>query len=146
MGKRPSIYKIILVDYVALVAALFPIILWGMYVLLDVFNPTNPPKPSFKVWIAGITIIAFCVFVWRIRQFILWFDDGIEVSGKINNIFFFRDRGRVDFEYTYQGEKFTSRSILHKVKQTTSLRVGDQVTVMIDRNNPKRAIIRDLYI
>jgi hypothetical protein len=52
----------------------------------------------------------------------------------------------VEYVYTYQGQKYASGNAIHKVKQTQGLKIGEEVLVMIDRNNPKRAFIRDLYM
>jgi hypothetical protein len=91
-------------------------------------------------------VVAIVILAWRIRLFYSIFDGGIEAPATISNIMFFRDRGRVDYIYTIQGEKFSSGNAIHKVKQTRSLQVGEQVIVMVDRNNLKRAFIRDLYM
>jgi 20S proteasome alpha/beta subunit len=52
----------------------------------------------------------------------------------------------VDYVYSHQGQKYASGNAIHKVKQTLALKVGEQVVLIVDRNNPKRAFIRDLYM
>jgi hypothetical protein len=52
----------------------------------------------------------------------------------------------VDYVYIHQGNRYVSSNAIHKVQQTRALRIGDQVVVMVDRNDPQRAFIRDLYI
>jgi hypothetical protein len=145
MDKRPSIFKIIIIDYAAFTAALFPIVMWGIYMLLLAMQEIQLSNLAYPAIAAGITIVSILILIWRIRRISMLFEDGLEVTATIGNVFFFRDRGRVDYTFTYNGQKFITGNALHKVKQTSELKVGDTVTVLIDRNNPKRACIRDLY-
>jgi hypothetical protein len=146
MIKQPSLFKIMTIDYIALTAFLFPVVSWGFYIALLVFKRIDATDYDFPAIAASITVVAIVVLAWRIRLFYSIFTDGIEAPATISNIMFFRDRGRVDYIYTIQGEKFSSGNAIHKVKQTRSLQVGEQVIVMVDRNNLKRAFIRDLYM
>ena len=145
MQKRPSLVKIIWIDYVALVATLFPIMAWGFYVLLLALDKQTPDTGIATTFLM-ITVFSLVILAWRVRMFFFLFSDGIEASATISNVFFFRDRGRVDFVFTYQGQKYGSGNAIHKVKQTKNLKVGDRIVVLIDRNNPKRAYIRDLFL
>jgi hypothetical protein len=146
MNKQPSLVKIITIDYAAFMALLFPIITWGIYMVLVVLQKVKTTDFSLLAIYTGITIVAVGVMGWRIQVFNSVFNDDIEVPATISNVFFFRDRGRIDYVYTYQGQKYASGNTVHKVKQTRSLLVGEQVIVMLDRNNPKRAYIRNLYL
>jgi len=146
MNKQPSLVKIITIDYAAFMALLFPIITWGIYMVLVVLQKVKTTDFSLLAIYTGITIVAVGVMGWRIQVFNSVFNDDIEVPAIISNVFFFRDRGRIDYVYTYQGQKYASGNTVHKVKQTRSLLVGEQVIVMLDRNNPKRAYIRNLYL
>ncbi len=146
MVKRPSILKIILIDYVALLATLFPIVMWGMYMLLVILKNIQPLDMTFLVINSVTTFVSLVVLIWRIRLYFALFSDGLEATATISNVSFFRDRGRVDYIFNYQGQKYASGNAVHKVKQTENLKVGDEVIVIIDRNNPKRACIRDLYM
>jgi hypothetical protein len=145
MDKQPSIFKIIIIDYAAFTAALTPVVLWGLYLLLLAMNKIRITDITYPVLAAGITFISILVVVWRIRQISMIFEDGLEVPATISNVFFFRDRGRVDYTFTYNGQKYITGNALHKVKQTSALRVGDAVTVLLDRNDPRRTCIRELY-
>jgi hypothetical protein len=146
MDKRPSIFKIIIIDYAAFTAALFPVVLWGIYLLLLVMKEIRITDITYPIIAAGFTLLSILVLIWRIRRISMIFEDGLEVTATIGNVFFFRDRGRVDYTFTYNGQKYITGNALHKVKQTSELKVGDTVSVLSVRNNPKRACIRDLYL
>ena len=146
MNRQPSLLKIITIDYIAFLGWLFPVVMWGIYIALIVLGNIKANDFTLPIIFAVISVVALAILIWRIQVFNTIFSDGIETTATINNVSFFRDRGRVDYVYTYQGQKYVSGNAIHKVKQTLALKVGEQVVLMIDRNNPKRAFIRDLYM
>jgi hypothetical protein len=147
MDKKPSIKKIIIVDYAAFMAFLFPIIMWGMYIVLSVLNKEPiPTKFSLPIIFGIITLGAIIVLIWRIQLINNVFSDGIESMATMDKVFFYRDRGRLDYIYVYMGEKFRSSNAVQKCKYTRGIEIGSQMVVMVDRNHPKRAFIRDLYM
>lgn len=146
MNKQPSLLKIATIDYAALLGWLFPVAMWGMYIVLIVLGNVKTNDFTLPTIFAVITVVALAVLIWRIQIFNSVFSDGIETTATINNVSFFRDRGRVEYVYTHQGQKYASGNAIHKVKQTLALKVGEQVVLVVDRNNPKRAFIRDLYM
>ncbi len=145
MQKQPSVYKILIIDYTAFTAALFPVAIWVFYLLLLIMKEARIDDPTLPVIAGGITFLSIPVLIWRIRRISLMFEDGLEVSATISNVFFFRDRGRVEYTFTYNGQSYITGNALHKVKQTSALKVGDTVTVLFDRNDPRRTCIKDLY-
>ena len=146
MTRQPSLLKIVTIDYVAFLGWLFPVVMWGMYVVFIVLGNVKTNDFTLPIILAVITVVALAILIWRIQVFNTIFSDGIETIATINNVSFFRDRGRVDYVYTHQGQKYASGNPIQKVKQTLALKVGEQVVLMVDRNNPKRAFIRDLYM
>ena len=146
MNRQPSLLKIITIDYIAFLGWLFPVVMWGIYIALIVLGNIKANDFTLPIIFAVISVVALAILMWRIQVFNTVFSDGIETTATINNVSFFRDRGRVDYVHTYQGQKYVSGNAIHKVKQTLALKVGEQVVLMVDRNNPKRAFIRDLYM
>ena len=146
MNRQPSLLKIITIDYIAFLGWLFPVVMWGIYIALIVLGNIKANDFTLPIIFAVISVVALAILMWRIQVFNTVFSDGIETTATINNVSFFRDRGRVDYVHTYQGQKYVSGNAIHKVKQTLALKVGEQVVLMVDRNNPKRAFIRNLYV
>ena len=93
----------------------------------------------------GGLVIGVPLAIWRIRTVQKIFSNGIEVTGQIKDIFFHRDRGTVQYAYTYQGQEILSGNAIMKTGQTKKLRPGDQLVLLINPDQPKRALIRDLY-
>jgi hypothetical protein len=146
MNKQPSLIKILTIDYFAFMACLIPIVIWGFYFVFMNMQKVDPGDYTLPLIFGAATLIALAVIAWRVREILSIFDDGLEAQAVIGNVFFFRDRGRVDYSYTFQGQNYIGGNALHKVKQTQALAAGQHVTVMVDRNNPKNAYIRDLYL
>jgi len=145
-SKIASTLHIIQIDYMALLGFLFPFGMWGFYLVLWILGNIDPSDLTLPIIFAFITLLSVMVLIWRVQTINNIFADGLEAVATINNISFFRDRGRVDYVYTFQGQKYVGGNAIHKVKKTQSLQIGEQVIVMVDRNNPKQAYIRDLYL
>ncbi len=148
MRKRPSLVRILTTDYLATVTALFPIVLAGFLLASPFIDPESNALREVNVLAvsAALAIVSVGVLAWRVQTINGIFDDGQEANATISRVFFFRDRGRISYEYTYQGEKRASGNAVTRVKRTRGLQVGQEVVVLVDRNNPKRAFLRDLYL
>lgn len=146
MNRQTSLVKIITVDYTAFVAFIFPPIMWVLYAILLFSNKAQLSDPVLPAIFGVISILAVAVLLWRIQSIRAVFTDGQEAEATLSNVFFFRDRGRLNYVYISQGQKYLSSNAVLKNRHTSALQVGSQVTVMVDRNHPNRAFIRDLYI
>lgn len=146
MNKQPSLFKIIMVDYMAFVGAIAPVSLWGVYIFLLLTKREDISNLTIPIIFGVLTVLGLILLVWRIILINNIFTDGIEANAAISRVFFFRDRGKIECVYSYLGEKYVSSNKVMKFKFTTTLRSGMEVVVMVDRNKPKRAFIRDLYL
>lgn len=145
MHSAPSVVKILAVDYISLLAAAFPAVTWVVYLAVLIFEKNQQGGPSFLPVAVIITLISVLVLVWRIRQFFSIYAEGYTAAAHVSNVWFFRDRGRVEYIFSHQGQKYVSGTAVHKVKAVQDLHPGDEVIVVFDPNNPKQAFIRDLY-
>ncbi len=146
MNHQPSILIILIIDYLAFVAALFPLVTWCFYLIMLFLGEITFTELLLPIVFGVITVAALVVIAWRIQMINTIFSDGIEAQATISSINFYRDRSRVDYVYTYQNQKYSCVNAVHKVSQTRTLYIGQSVTVLVDRNDPKKAIIRDLYL
>ena len=145
MVRTPSLWRIIQNDYVAHMAFLFPIVFWGLYVFF-VLSRQGDGSQFFLYAAPLATVIAAAVVIWRYRIFSRVFSDGLEAPGIVSSAAFFRGRGRIECTYTYQGQKLISGNAIHETNRSRDFEQGTEVTLVVDRNNPKRAFIRDLYL
>lgn len=146
MIRQVSLTKVLTIDYLAMLGWLFPVITWGLYFLLVFTNRVAAGLSILLIIFILITILSALLLFWRMHIFYTVFGDGQETNATINNITFFRDRGRVDYVYNFQGQRYAAYNAVQKVKQTRALNIGDMVVVLVDPGNPKRAFIRDLYM
>jgi hypothetical protein len=142
MSKPPSIIKILLVDYAVFVCAMAPIVFWSMYFIFI----GEPGKLNLPVLFGLISFACLVVVSWRIVLFLTIFSDNQQVNATITRIYFFRDRGCIEYTFDYMGQKYLGGNAVMKCKWTKDYVSGQPVVVLVDRNHPQRAFIRDLYV
>ena len=142
--KRPSILRVIQIDYWAFIAAVFTVLFWVFY-LYDTFIRKNEAA-NYLYWLIGVTFVCLAVILWRYASILSIYGAGLEAKAVVSGAGFFRDRGYISFIYTYQGQKYQSRVSVMRTKRTARFQVGDEIDVLVDRDNPKRAVIRNLYV
>ena len=143
-NQKPSLFRIVAVDYMSFLAVMFPVVFWALsayYFYLD-----DDSLQLFVILSAVFSVVGFILLVWRYVMISAVFDDGFETQGVITGIGFYRGRGRVNYAYHYQGQKYTSGNAISKSKHTRELTNGQQVTLVVDRNNPKRAFVKEIYL
>jgi hypothetical protein len=142
--KRPTLLRIIDSDYTAAMAILVPVIFWLMFWLLGVLGLGDPRIPRDLVM--GLTAASLLLLAWRCWLISRIFDRGVETPGEIEQVWFYRDRGRLSFTFTWEGQKLAKNTTIPKNNYTETLRKGQAITLIVDRNQPKRAFLRDLYL
>jgi len=143
-SQRPSLLRVISTDYFSFLSVLFPIVFGGFSIYF--FFSQNDAFQLFLLLAMGVSVVGVPVLVQRYRVISSVFENGTEAKGILTGLSFFRGRGRVQYSYTVQGEKQTSDNAINKNGRTRKLRVGQTVTLLVDRNNPKRAFIREIYL
>ena len=143
-SRMPSLFRVISTDYPSFLSVLFPIVFGGFS--LYFFVVKNDAVRLFLPLAIAATVIGIPVLVQRYRIISSVFAEGAQTKGIVTSLSFFRGRGRAEYSYTFQGEKQVSGNAINKNSRTRKLRVGDAVTVLVDRNNPKRAFIREIYL
>ncbi|WP_322508914.1 DUF3592 domain-containing protein, partial [Anaerolinea sp.] len=92
-----------------------------------------------------LSLAGLALAFWRVRLIRRVIEEGVQMPATIVRASFFRGRGRVEVVYTYQGERVVSGNVVMKNKLTSAFQLGTPVTVMVDREKPRRAFIRELY-
>ncbi len=159
MSNKPkaSIVRIIQSDYLALLGVLVPAVSLVMYVSVayfgyfpgfrghDPIQGTEGAPLFLYMFIVGL-VVGLPLAFWRIRSIQQMFAKSAEVVGQITNISFFKDRGRVEYSYTYQNQNYSGGNAIMKTGKTQQLRSGSQVVLLVNPDEPKHALIRDLYV
>lgn len=142
---KPSIARIFWTDYLTALSAIAILIAVGFF-LFDQFVQSLALSREFPFFVGAVCVIGIAIIIWRIRLISSAFEFGWSVEGDIVAVSFFRDRGLVSYIYTVQGERYQARNAVMKHRITKSLYRGQKVVIMANRDNPKIAFIRDIYI
>lgn len=143
-NQQPSILKIIWVDFWAMVSAIFLIIVPVMYLY---FAYVDGHLSENLIWtILGLLAISIFGLASRYISIVSLYNSGLEAKATISEISFFRDRGHIKYIYSFQGQKYASQMRVMKNKITTRYEIGNEVDVIVDGGNPKKSIIKDLFV
>jgi hypothetical protein len=93
----------------------------------------------------GLSMLGGLGLYFRLKRLRRFFEEGVELAGVIESMVFIRDRGQVFFSFHFQHRQYQSSMALHQTRATRSLRVGQEVRVLIDPTNPIRAILPAVF-
>jgi hypothetical protein len=156
--QKPSFFQILKNDALSFIGIILPVVMWGIYIAVTFFGVSLTSKrsgtviensdanPFFLIAPIVLTILGAAFIFWRVNSITKIFESGEMVTGKITDISFFKDRGRIEFSYNFQRQNFESGSSIMKNSKTTAYRSGDEVTLIVDSSNPSRVFIQDLYV
>jgi hypothetical protein len=129
-------------DFNLTLAIIIPLIVWAIYILTLMFVGGS----QVVFYLAVIITLLSPVALWlQLRKMQARYNAGEEVTGELHKVFFHQDRGRVDYSYTYQDQKFSNSVAIHKTKITEGFKVGQSIQLVVDREKPEHAFIVDLY-
>jgi hypothetical protein len=144
-SKKPSIKRIFWTDYLTAVSAIAILMFVGLF-LFDRFIQPVALTQELPFIVGAACIAGIALIVWRIRRITSAFEFGWEVEGDIASVAFFRDRGSVTYIYTVQGERYKASNAVMRHRVTRGLQQGQKVIIMVNKDNPKIAFIRDIYL
>ena len=140
--KRPSILRILNADFYAGISLAAPVFLWIGYFLLGIFQ-----KLPWLWWVCVASIpIGIGLSVYRCWMIFSIFEHGEQVDAILSGAWFRKERGWVEFDYTYQGEAHHSGCSVMKTDRSVHLEKGQTVTLVFDPRKPKQIFVRDLFV
>lgn len=142
--KRASLLKIIWVDYWAFLSAAIVILAAGFYV----YNAILAPEPiqGFD-WLVLVGIVLGVIgLAWRYINIVSLINGGLEIKATVNEIGFFRDRGFIKYIYLHDGNKLVGHTSVMKNKMTTRFAIGQEVLIVVDRENSRKTLLVDLFV
>ncbi len=143
--KQLSIERIFWTDYTTTFSTLVLIFTW-IFFLIDRFIQKTAWSPFLPYGAIALTVAGVVVISWRIRLIKSAFEDGWQIKGNVITVSFFRDRGRVSYLYDIQGQRYQSSNAIMKHRVSAGLQSGQSVLIVANKENPKIAFIRDLYV
>lgn len=157
MVRKTSTGRILKSDYPSLLLLILIGVAWVIAIIGGVFDALPQrggagitPVDQATKWgmfvIAGVlTLVCGWFASQRIKNIKRIISDGIEVKGRIQSIYFARDRGRVEYDYEYNGQAYHAGNAIWKNRETTKLSEGDDIDLIVDSAKPSRAFIKTLY-
>jgi hypothetical protein len=169
MEKRvPNLKKIIMTDYFAMM--IFAIIIVASFFIIlvtlkgkipdirpylsqgrGIVNYIKDINYSNKAILLSI-IVGIPVLIFRVNRIKSLFKSGVEVKGKVlrsrlSTIARGSTKFIIEFKYNYHGQDYETETTLAFTNRKGRLvQSGQDITVLVDNNNPKKAIIKDLYM
>jgi hypothetical protein len=151
--SQPSAPRVIWTDFIAFFTALMPIIMWAIFIVVATVRAMPDIRwgrgslTSAPVYLPMVfTVVAIPILVWRVWGIRRLFADGIEVPGSVTDVSFFRGRGYVKYTYRHPDVTYSGYNAIMQTGPAKSLKPGDQVTIVLRRENPKRAAVCELYL
>ena len=91
-------------------------------------------------------VIGIIVIMIRVLIIKSYFDNGVEVNGKVTKIWVWRrDRGRIYFTFQYKDLECDNSAVVHFNKMTKAFLPHRPIKVLVKPNDPTRAIIKDIF-
>jgi hypothetical protein len=129
-------------DFNLTIVFVVPLIIWAVYLLSRMIAGGS----TLILVIAIIaTALSPVVLIWRLRSLRTFLEQGEPVKGELVKVYFFQDRGRIDYKYVYNEKKYSGSIAIHKNKETSNFEVGKEVSLVVDKEDPERALLLDLY-
>lgn len=129
-------------DFTLTLAILVPFFGWGIYLLTIIIAGGSPLILYLSIL---ATAISPFLLVRRLRLIRAFLEEGDEVIGKIHYVYFYSDRGRVQYQYTYKDVNYSGSTAVHKNERTLTFKDGQDIVLIVDRNNPQKSFVLDLY-
>jgi hypothetical protein len=145
--------KIISTDYASAAIFIFTGALWLMYLVFGVLG-IQPGRrgrnidlsgPGLMIAAAAFTILLIPIAIYRIRAFKGLFSRGLEVKAIVTNTEFYNGRGKIDFNYLFQGKSYNGTATVRENNQSMNVGLQTEIMVIVDPQNPQKAVIRDLF-
>ena len=71
--------------------------------------------------------------------------DGMFVPGRVTSVWFMNDRGRIEYEYTFDGHTFHGGMAVTKSKRAGGIEEGQELNVLLHPANPSRSTVPDIF-
>lgn len=157
MTRNATTGRILKNDYPSLLMLIFIGVMWVLAIAGTIFGFLPKRRGGGAIEVDStmsmimivIAVIITILFGWlaskRIGDIKRIINRGPEVKGRIQSIGFIKDRGRVEYDYEYDGQSYHAGNAIWKNRETTKLQDGEEILVIVDPKRPSRAFIASLY-
>ncbi len=133
-----SFIKTITTDYVLFNCWVFPVI----SLIVVIVTAGNPLLIGI---LAILSIVALVIAGFRFIKILTIINENQIVDGVVSGIDLNTKRGTIYIDYVYREMKFRSCQYVIRTKSSAKFKPGDKIRVLVDWNDPRKALIADLY-
>lgn len=142
---KPSIRAILWNDWPALACWIGVPIVWVVAFSFPLFHRNAPDLDGLVVFsVIAMALLLGCLS-WRLYRVFRLFKWAVVVPGSVISVSIAKDRGRLDYAYSYRDESFYSWCPVHKTARVLSFSRGQEIRVLIDPNAPKQSVVVELF-
>lgn len=129
-------------DFSLTTRMMIPIFAWALYLFpLVLFGGSR----FFFYLVLAATVLGPALMVWRLFAIRGVFQQGQVVTGAIRSVQFLKDRGRINYNYSYLGQDYPGTVVVHANDRTRAFEADQQVELVVDPAKPRQAYLRGLY-
>ena len=142
--ERPSLLRILQVDLASLLAVVFLLAFWGFY-LLDAVALGNQmaslPAPLLAGTLAGLRTL-----IYRLNFVLELFQRGQEAAAVVEDVGAWQTHLTLHLVYTVRGQCYFHALNMLPTARSRAVSKRDEVIVLYDPDNPRRVLVKDLYL
>lgn len=111
------------------------------------FVGDSPNKIRYIFLLLGITLFLIGLFslYFGYQKNKVSYDNGLEIQGKIIAMYFRFGYGLITCEHFYQGQIYRSSHRVNRFRWEKILKPGQEIMLIMDKNNPQKIFVRDFY-
>ena len=156
MPRQTSVGRILKNDYASLALLIFIGVAWPMAGLAAAGWLPGRRGGAIETggdpdrFLLGLAVVITPLFGWlafrRIAAIRRVVENGPACVGTVTLVWFMKDRGRVEYEYQFEGKTYQAGNAIMKNRETDTIRQGDRVELIVDPSRPSRAFLASLYV
>jgi hypothetical protein len=140
----PTFFQIISTDYLA---QNFFVMIFGGWAIFAIDAAFAGRFTFFlAVFAAILTPLGVITFFWRYRLIVSTFSAGVEIPGRVIEMYMVGKDYVVRYEYDFKDQSYQYQNRVKKQDYVEKLRVNQQVILLAHEKTPHIAFIKDLYL
>lgn len=146
MNNQPSLKSIFFTNYLVHLCTIASIVIFGLELYLLWVNEGNLDIFELMMIFIIIFLVLIVVIYNRISLIRSVFSDGNMTNGIITRKIGYNGQYWVALTFIYHGQTYKCTNSVVQSRTTKELTCGENVVLMVDQHNPRRAFIRDIYL
>jgi len=139
--KPPGLARIVKVDY----GAMLGVVILGLSAAAALVKAAQLALAGVPWWLPALGLLGLPLLAMRVRFVRGVFVRGVSVPGRVTAVWLEGDRGRVEFEYEFEGQTRRCGIALHRTPAAERLREGQELEVLVDPVRPQSAVLPLLF-